>query len=327
MLNYFSSPTRWGGLLVMLLLASACGKSDENTYQPKVSTVSSKPVPAMLQYQIAAVPEGSQVRVAEAYGPLVDYLNAHLESAKLTLVAPRNHAELETGLSGRAYDFALGNALQVIKANDYNYHVIIKKGDDAQFYGIILVRRDSGIARVNDLKGKKVSYPSPTGVAATILPKQFFMQSGLDVNRDIESLYVGSHDQSIMHVYSGKTAAGTAREFSWKAFQKTHPKEAAELEVKWKTEPLIDQAIVARNDVPKELTERIGKLLLGLHETAEGRTVLSNMSCSKFEAASDATYDDARKFFSENSMLLETVGSSPKIKSEHKISQNKEKMP
>ena len=81
-------------------------------------------------------------------------------------------------------------------------------GDDNKFAGIILVRRDSGINKLSDLKGKKVSYPARTALAATMMPQYYFQTHGLDVNRDIENLYVGSQESSIMNVYLGNVAAG-----------------------------------------------------------------------------------------------------------------------
>jgi len=244
------------------------------------------------------------MRVPEVYGPVVDYLNAHIEGAKLVLVAPKTHAEFESGLLNQEFDIALANAFQTVKAMAYGYQVIAKKGDDEQFYGIFLVRRDGGINSVSDLKGKKVCYPSPSGVAATILPMYFLKSHGIDVFKDIENLYVGSHESSIMHVYLGKAAAGTARDFSWAAFQKAHPKEASALEVKWQSEPLIDQAIIVRATVPKDLSDRIAELLSGLHETSEGQTLLAAMSASRFQPASDVSYDKARRFFNDNAELI-----------------------
>lgn len=289
---------------VSCFLLIACDSSQPPTeaYRPEITD---KPLPPLVrEYTFSAVPEGNQMRVPEVYGPVVDYLNAHIEGAKLGLVAPKTHAEFEGGLLDKQYDIALANAFQTAKAMAYGYHVIAKKGDDEQFYGIFLVRRDSGINKVSDLKGKKVCYPSPSGVAATILPMHFLKSHGIDVFKDVENLYVGSHESSIMHVYLGKAAAGTARAFSWAAFQKAHPKEASALEVKWQSEPLIDQAIIARDTVPKALTDRIAELLSRLHETAEGQALLTAMSASRFEPAGDANYDKARRFFNENAELI-----------------------
>ena len=117
-----------------LLVACDSSQSPSGSYQPELA---GKPAPSIAkEYTFSAVPEGSQMRVPEVYGPVVNYLNAHIEGAKLVLVAPKNHAEFESGLLNKQYDIALANAFQTVKAMAYGYQVIAKKGDDEQFYGI-----------------------------------------------------------------------------------------------------------------------------------------------------------------------------------------------
>ena len=156
--------------------------------------------------------------------------------------------------------------------------------------GILLVRRDSGIKEVTDLKGKKVSYPARTALAATMMPQYFLHTHGVDINRDIENLYVGSQESSIMNVYLGNVAAGATWPLPWEAFQKEHPDMARDLELKWETEPLINNGVVAKDDVPPALAQRVAQLLDTLHTTAEGRAILARMPLSRFELADDNRY-------------------------------------
>lgn len=53
--------------------------------------------------------------------------------------------------------------------------MIAMAGDPKDFKGIFLVRIDSGIKVPADLKGKAVSYPSPTALAACIMPQYFYI--------------------------------------------------------------------------------------------------------------------------------------------------------
>jgi phosphonate transport system substrate-binding protein len=163
-------------------------------------------------------------------------------------------------------------------------------GDDYRFTGIILIRRDSGIKKVSDLKGKKVSYPARTALAATMMPQYFLQTHGLDVNHDIENLYVGSQESSIMNVYLGNVAAGATWPLPWDAFQKEHPDQARELIKKWETEPMINNGVVARDDVPEKLARQVAQLLDTLHTNEEGKAMLARMPLSRFELADDKRY-------------------------------------
>ena len=177
-------------------------------------------------------------------------------------------------------------------------------GDDGKFTGIILVRRDSGISEVSDLKGKKVSYPARTAFAAAMLPQYYLQTHGLDVNRDIEELYVGSQKSSIMNVYLGNVAAGATRPVSWEAFQKEQPDKAGELELKWETEPLINNGVVARDDVPAQLARQVAHLLDTLHTSEEGKAILARMPLSRFELADDRRYSVIEDFLTKFSQTV-----------------------
>ena len=171
-----------------------------------------------------------------------------------------------------------------------------KMGNDEMFRGIILVRKDSGIRKVTDLKGKKVSYPALTALAATMMPQYYLHTHGIDVNRDIENLYVGSQESSIMNVLLGHVAAGATWPVPWKTFQQENPEMAAQLEVKWQTETLPNNGWVARGDVPNALAEAVGKALVGLNSTQEGRAMLEKLGITRFERATNETYKPVQQY-------------------------------
>ena len=272
------------------------GKTSEPQYASKAPEIGK-------EYVFAIHPLHNPARLFEIYGPLIDYLNRNIPDAKFRLEASRNYEEFEKKLYARQPDFALPNPYQTLNSLSHGYHVIAKMGDDYKFTGVILVRRDSGIRKVTDLKGKKVSYPARTALAATMMPQYYFQTHGLDVNRDIENLYVGSQESSIMNVYMGNVAAGATWPLPWDAFQKEHPDKARELELKWETEPMINNGVVVRDDVPEQLARHVAQLLDALHTHEEGKAMLARMPLSRFELADDKRYrviEDFLHKFSQN---------------------------
>lgn len=251
------------------------------------------------EYVFAVHPLHNPVHLFEVYGPLVNYLNRNIPGVTFRLEASRNYEAFEQRLYARRFDFALPNPYQTLHALDHGYHVIAKMGDDHKFAGIILVRRDSGIKNVTDLKGKKVAYTAKTALAAAMMPQYYLQTHGLDVNRDIESLYVGSQESSIMNVYLGNVAAGATWPIPWEAFREEHPDMARELEVKWQTTPLINNGVVARDDVPGALAGRVAQLLDTLHTTEEGKAILARIPLSRFELADDRRYAVIKSFLRE----------------------------
>ncbi len=144
--------------------------------------------------RIAIHPLHNPAKLVQAYQPLVDYLNAGLQPNRLVLEASRDYADFEAKYRARKLEFILPNPWQALQAMDAGYKVIAMAGASDDFRGIIVIRRDSGIAQPGDLKGRAVSYPSPTALAACIMPQFFLHNHGLDVNVDIENRYVGSQE-------------------------------------------------------------------------------------------------------------------------------------
>jgi phosphonate transport system substrate-binding protein len=284
---------RWGALLMTLLL-SACGQSDnEQTYQPEVSAQAPT---STVEYVIGIHPLHNPQRLMELYGPIADYMNSQIPEARFRLESSRNYEEFEKKLYAGNFAFAMPNPYQTVQSLKHGYRVFGKMGDDDVFRGIILVRRDSGIREVADLKGKIVSYPAATALAATMMPQYYLHTHGIDVNRDIENRYVGSQESSIENVLRGHVAAGATWPVPWKSFMAERPDDARQLEVKWQTEPLLNNGWVVRNDIPLPIADAFARNLTGLHEHDQGRAILAKLPISRFEAATDETYRPVRDF-------------------------------
>lgn len=247
-------------------------------------------------YHFAVHPLHNPTKLTQAYQPLVEHLNSRLKGARLVLEASRDYATFEEKYRDRKPELLLANPWQTLQAMKAGYGVIATAGVPGDFRGLIIVRKDGGIRTPSDLKGKAISYPSPTALAACIMPQYFLHRRGLDVNRDVENRYVGSQESSIMNVQQKLTVAGATWPPPWRAFQKDHPGEAAELEVRWETEPLINNSVMVRDDLPADLRDQLRRELVGLHETDRGRAILAGMETARFIAASDQDYEVVRAY-------------------------------
>lgn len=247
-------------------------------------------------YHFAVHPLHNPGKLIQAYQPLVDSLNGRLQGARLVLEASRDYANFEEKYRARKPEFLLPNPWQTLQAMQAGYRVIAMAGEPQDFKGIFVVRRDSNLSLPADLKGKSVSYPSPTALAACIMPQYFLHTHGINVTTDIKNRYVGSQESSIMNVHMGQTAAGATWPPPWRAFQKEHPREAAELKVLWETESLVNNSVMVRNDIPAQVVEQVRALLLGLEGSTEGKSILAGMETARFLPASDADYDVVRRY-------------------------------
>lgn len=280
-------------LLFGTLAGCGCSREPE-TKGPQLGA--KPPTPGGPVYRLAVHPLHNPAKLTEAYQPLVDYLNSRLQGVRLVLEASRDYANFEEKYRCRKPEFLLPNPWQTLQAMKLGYRVIAMAGEPRDFKGIFVVRRDSKLSHPADLKGKAVSYPSPTALAACIMPQYFLHNHGIDVNSDIENRYVGSQESSIMNAYLGKTAVGATWPPPWRAFQKEHPSEAAALKVIWETVSLVNNSVMVRDDIPAQVGEQVRKLLVGLEGSKEGKSILAGMETARFLPATDEDYDVVRRY-------------------------------
>ncbi len=288
--------TRIALLLTVLLslILAACDKAPQQAKELQYSSgPGSSAVPV---YRFAVHPLHNPKKLAQAYQPLIDYLNQGASEVRFELEASRDYHAYEEKFRARAPEFLLPNPWQTLQAMKVGYRVIAMAGDAADFKGVFIVRKDSGIKSPADLKGKVVSYPSPTALAAAIMPQYFLHTKGIDINKDVQSSYVGSQESSIMSAYLGKSAAGATWPPPWRLFQTDHPAEAAQLELIWETPPLMNNSVMVRDDVPETVRERVRHALLDLGKTPEGKLILSGMETARFHATDDASYNLVQEY-------------------------------
>lgn len=292
--------------LLGLTLLTAC----DSSHVDKELQYSNAPAQKLkTTYRFAVHPLHNPQKLFAAYQPLVDRLNSQLHGIHIELEASRDYQAYEQKFRNREVELLLPNPWQTMQAIKVGYHVIAMAGDAEDFKGIFIARKDSAIKEVADLEGKVVSYPSPTALAAAIMPQYYLYMNGININRDIQNIYVGSQESSIMNVYLGKSAVGATWPPPWRSFQKDHPAEAAKLKVIWETPSLINNSVMVRDDVPAKVREQIQNILITLAQTSRGMAILNGMEMANMHTANDDSYNFVRDYIKHFEEVVRPVES------------------
>jgi len=284
-------------LLLALFLAAGLGggcRQEPGATGPRYGAA--PPSESSQVYNFAVYPLDHPAKLFEIYQPLIEYLNRALPGGRFALEASRDYAHFEEKIRSRAPEILLANPWQTIIAIPLGYQVIAMANEPGDCKGVFIARKDSPLKVPADLKGKAVSYPAPTAMAACILPQYFLQQRGIKVMSDIENHYVGSQESAIMSVYLGKTAVGVTRPLYWRIFQQVHPREATALKIIWETEASANNSVMVRNDVAESVRQRVRTLLLDLRSDLAGAKVLDGMEVASFLPAGDSDYDKVRQY-------------------------------
>ncbi len=231
-----------------------------------------------------------------AYRPIVDYLERHMNGVKFELATSKNFIEYEKRLNKSEFHFALSNPYQSLVSFDHHYYPIAKMKNDEEFRGLFIARKDSHLRHYDQLNGKVVSFAAPTAFAGTIMPKYYLWEHGIDVRHDMIVRYVGSHFSAIMNVYSGDSFVAGTWPLAWKQWKKDNPDKASAMEVIWATKPLMNNALVARSDVPVAVVQKTTQLLVQLDKTKEGKELLKRAGFEGFETANRQTFTPVEQF-------------------------------
>ena len=304
---------RWRKSRVLTtLLAAACLLTACNQRVAQAVYAPTFVVPAarsqVVQYSFGVSPMSNFRHIYDVFQPIIEHVNGGLADAQLVLEVPRGVDEHAQRLAARKYDFALSNPYLTWRAAQrQGYRIVAKAGDDDRFHGIFIVRRDSGITQLSALAGRKIAFPPRLSMAGTMMNQLQLKDAGIDPDRGIEANYVGSQHASIMAVHAGSVAAGATWPLAWEAFKRLHPAQASVLEPRFATPSLVNQGIVARDDMPPELVERVAALLAAMHDSEKGRALLAAVPLRRFELAGDSQYDVVPNFMARYAQAFPKV--------------------
>jgi len=273
--------------LLSISLLSGCNQNEAASYEPNYASAPANQIKA---YRFAVHPWHNPQKLSESYQPLVDYLNQQIPSIQIELESSRDYQAFEQKYLDKEPDLLLPNPWQTIQAIKSGYRVITMSGNPQDFKGLFIVRKDSSITTPSDVKNKIISYPSHTALAACVMPQRYLHDHGINVTTEVNNIYVGSHDSSILNVYLGISAVGGTWPPAWRAFQKDHPEQAKQLKVIWETPSLINNSIMARSDLPFDVEAKIRSALLSLSQSEQGKKILSGMETENFYDSNNDQY-------------------------------------
>jgi phosphonate transport system substrate-binding protein len=80
------------------------------------------------------------------------------------------------------------------------------------YYSIIVTKKGSGITTVQDLKGKDFAFVDPASTSGHLAPKTLLLKNNINPDKDMKTVFAGSHPTSLLSVWNGKTPAGATFE-------------------------------------------------------------------------------------------------------------------
>ena len=165
----------------------------------------------------------------------------------------------------------------------------------ARFY----VRKDAGLAKLEDLRGKSIAFVDPASSSGYVYPMVMLIQRGLVKNRDPktffrETVFAGSHDASMRALLNGHVDAIASFDMAREMYLKD-PAERERLAWIAESPPIPEAGIAARDGLEPATFARVRGALLQIRAPAHGPLLKRLYDIDGFEPAEDREYDPVRQ--------------------------------
>ena len=80
------------------------------------------------------------------------------------------------------------------------------------YFSVISVKKGSGINSLADLKGHSLNFVDPASTSGHLVPKTDLLNSGIDPDKDLKTVFAGSHPTSVLSLWNDKADAAASTE-------------------------------------------------------------------------------------------------------------------
>ncbi len=140
------------------------------------------------------------------FQPFTEHLKQCTGKKVMFFQVQSNAAEIEAMRSGRLHVAGFSTGPTAFAVNIAGAVPFAVKGTEKDFQGynlIVISKAGSSIAKISDLKGKKVAHTSPSSNSGNMAPRALFPAEGVTPEKDYTVVYSGKHDSSILGVQKG----------------------------------------------------------------------------------------------------------------------------
>ncbi len=279
--------TRWVGALGLSLAASV--------------------VSAQTVLRVTAIPDESPTELARKFAPLGKYLESKL-GVKVEWTPVTDYAAAVETLVNRKIDLAWFGGFTFVQANVRSGGKVVplvQREEDEKFRSVFITDAASGINKLEDLKGKTLSFGSQSSTSGHLMPRSFLLAAKINPDADLKRVsFSGAHDATIAAVASGKVDAGALNISVWEKFVADKKVDPAKVKVFYTTPPYYDYNWTVHADMPADLRNRIQQAFLALDpKTPQGKEILDLQRATRFVPTKAENYTGIRSA-AENAGLL-----------------------
>lgn len=254
--------------------------------------LATRAVAADRPYEFGVLPYLPPAKIQELYGPIAADFEAKL-GRQIWFSTKSDYALYQAALEKGTYDIAFVQPFDYVDVHDtLGYLPLARRTEYLQ--SLIVVRPDSPLKSIKDLKGMIVANPPETALVSR-LTGMALQEAGIDPVSGVTREYGKNHFTCMQSVLiRAADACGTAEQ-ALLHFQK-EKQMTNRFRILHRTRPLPPPLFVVHPRVPRKDREILLKTIVDWPNTKEGRKILSDGDFIPFTTAQDSDYDPVRRY-------------------------------
>jgi phosphonate transport system substrate-binding protein len=271
---------------ICFVLATVLGISQDFAAADTLQTTSAA---GKKEYLLGVFPYLAPRELEKMYSPVAaDYSQAI--DATVLFRTNTSYKSFMENLDKQRYDIVFVQPFDYVAiADKHGYRPLATRSKPLP--AIFVVKPDSGVTRVEDLRGKTIALP-PEVAAISYLIKNHLSEKGIDPEKDVTIKHFDSHGSCMRNVLIGTVdACGTAPP----ALRFFQSKMHTELKVIAKTKLIPNSIFAVHPRVPQEVVEKLRNRIATWQNTPEGKALLDVLKVEMFVPAQDSEYEGVRE--------------------------------
>ena len=286
------------GLLTTGLLASCA---------PKEAELGTEENPIILSF----VPSGDTPDIIASADVIADLLSEKTGYVIKGNVATSYSAVIEAMGTGKAHMGTLATFAYILANQKYGVEcALVSVRYGRPYYdGQIIAGADTGITKLEDLKGKTMCWVDATSTSGYIIPRVMLKAAGVDPDTDLaQQTEAGSHDSVALAVYSGDCDAGATYVDVRDKIEDDYPDVKEKTIVVAISPEIPNDGLQFIKDFPPEMKEKIVKAFLEIMATEEGVATMGKAyGWEEVVEKDDSFYDDFRAVLDASGVDVEEL--------------------
>ncbi|MFD2616340.1 phosphate/phosphite/phosphonate ABC transporter substrate-binding protein [Terrilactibacillus laevilacticus] len=165
------------------------------------------------------------------------------------------------------------------------------------YYSGMLVRNDSGIKSIKDLKGKKIGWQDTTSTAGYVFPAVTMKKAGIDPQKDVTGVTLQGHDKGVLAVLNKDVDAAPVFVDARNIVAAEYPNVFKDTHYIFQTAKIPNDTISVRPDMSSKWKKKISDAFVDIGNDPEGnKIIMSIYTHSGYAKSKDSNFDIVRDY-------------------------------